>query len=138
MDKSEMTFRMATVSITRNSGIRSQWRCAFVKPGDFLTAMKENHNAKGLKLKEVKMADHAGEEHVGVLLKLDGLPSSLPYTEVILFTEQSTTHVEYLLDKPEGLHEGHGKNLRLWQQSNDTEDFVGSGRPPSCEPKAKE
>jgi hypothetical protein len=120
--KTPLTFRMSTVSKSVNTGCRVEWKVAFVEKETFNTYLGMASNTPGLKIKEKTVKDFENNTVAGVLVRLENLPPNVPHTIVSLFTEDVTTHHEFLLDKMEGLHELHGANLREWQIAQDTED----------------
>jgi hypothetical protein len=120
-------FRMTTVSKHVVTGIRSSWPAFFISSPSFKEFFKATLGTKGLPLKVSTIRNPDGNDIAGVILRsIADLPLGCPCSRVELFSETSSTHIEYLLETPDALHPNHGANLRQWQEDDATAARAGN------------
>lgn len=116
LQKAAMAFNAATVKLTTKSGSQARWLFAWVENSVFEATAKKDPALAALKMRAHTITDPDGHQRDGVLLRQEDMPNTLPWIEVVLFTETTVTHDEFMLDKSEGLHAEHAKNLLRYQE----------------------
>lgn len=101
------------------TGLRIEWPRAFVDSSDFLTHFGLECDDKALKLKVVEVNDPELVPHRGVLIMRDQIDPSLPHCRAVLYTDEKTNLIDFILDKGEALHSRHGLDMQKYQIGQD-------------------